>query len=414
MKKKKLCDFKKRQVLFAVFAFAFVFASQNMAFSIGNIYFNDQAQSVGKILKHDGTSSFGNADLYFDPNYNSKKVEIFFGSGADNPEANPALPAGSAIHSTSGYPLKYVIDQTANHNLQFRVWDGTPRTAGSYYGYTDKGYKVSGNAFTQAELVSANIDNLTDGTTSQPSYMVIQSFTTNYLYGAPYAPKIIWPVEESALRDLPILRGTTDPTDFVWQLKLNCNYAQTQGGVTVPSSSIASYDWAYWPTGGSRAATTPPATAKHKTGQTITLKSTDVDFNKEYGFAVRAVSRYNISPKEGPYSTILYYTPIGAGGTGGTVTYKYTLYPPDPNKLVVNSIAIPSLNVVKKASDLVTIINTTPRPTDLVTALSRGNPKAGEYVKYIPGTTASDFDLEVGDCIQVYIKGNQKYDIEIN
>ena len=136
------------------------------------IHFNEPGASTGTKttdILNENDSAISSGDLQ----RGSNKVELFYGSGASNPTTNSDVPAGDLESFDPNYPRKYVFNKFG-HNINFRVWSGSPHTKGSYFGYGGLGYKVSGNQTSYSENDLGAQESLNDGTQNVPSYLVVK------------------------------------------------------------------------------------------------------------------------------------------------------------------------------------------------------------------------------------------------
>jgi hypothetical protein len=163
------------------------------------------------------------------------------------------------------------------------------------------------------------------------------------------------------------------------------------------------------------------STAKVYPGsKTKTISETDLAnpyFVAGGNYYVRAQAGNNFGPS-GWGNPVPFKIP--EGGAGGAASFTYNLEPPQGDKLIVNTITVPSLNLtrpstatVAKASDLANVINAAAAPDKIVAAIYKwesrdGDPKMGNprgivldsAGKVVAG--GDDFPLTAGEGIQVY------------
>jgi hypothetical protein len=139
-----------------------------------------------------------------------------------------------------------------------------------------------------------------------------------------------------------------------------------------------------------------------KTGQTLVLSSSDVTPTKTYVFRVSYSNQWGISDKSAPQT----YTVAGGGAGGGS--YNFALAPSD-TKLIVNTVFLPSLGTMSKASDLAAKMNAAPEASGAKVAKavcwwdkSTGQPVVALFDDAGLVAGSADFPLTANECYQVY------------
>ncbi|MFC1637698.1 fibronectin type III domain-containing protein [Candidatus Margulisiibacteriota bacterium] len=321
-----------------------------------------------------------------DPNYNgnnagSANIEFFQGSIPADPTATSGRYEPVYNWLSSSQTHQYENTTISGSSCYMRIWDGSPRTEGSYYGKS-KAYKAAAG--------------------SQPALQYdVTSFKTDFLAAKPVNAPTIKSVSESNQR-------IGDTADVI--LKLSVSYTYDMGS---PKIEATGYDMKYWI--GSLADEpddSDPNRVVSLAGTSFSLPDKDPASGKPFGsgtyyFKVRARNWFGA----GPWSDTKEWTTL-SGIIGGAVAFDFNLKPYQEDKIVVNSITVPSLSLsdgsVAYASELAAYINgKAGEGKIIVTAISRWDAEAGapEGLSFNEDGSVSsgvDFTLTPGEGVQVF------------
>ncbi len=308
-------------------------------------------------------------------NYHPYKDNLeFFRDSLPSPLVGGRLTVDTGTQfSQIGSAFKYQFPVYDGGTLYVRVWNGTPRTQGSYYGKTSHA--------------------IASGTTL-PYDFPITDLKTVYKADKPYAPTI-GSINESIQRT-----GNSQAL----QLVVPVSYNDTGSDGTVIEAQNFSILVKY-----------PDGKTETKTGDKVTLNNIP---SGDYVFTPTAINWFGAtSGTPVPYSTL--------GGGGALPVFTYYFYPPAatgnvvPTTMCINSLALtkPSATAITKASDLCTVINTA-NSKKIVSAICKGNAADGTLSTAIFDANgsivdrATDFDLKAGEPVQVYVTATGSVEIQ--
>ena len=314
------------------------------------------------VLFNDSAIKDQNGSVQSDGNYHEylPRLEFFANSAPDPTVSTGRLASGGTYSHVSGQH-KYMLPGMNGGTLIVRIWKNAPsgNRLGNYYGKTSHG-AASG--------------------TTLPYDWTIADLKTEYKADVPYKPAI-GSISEALQRV-----GNS--------LKLNL-------GVPI-SYNESGADGKREVTGLSLAITYPSGKQETLSGQSASLSNTEAG---TYKFKPAATNWYGTT-----YGDEISYTTLG-GGAGGAASFIFTLNPSIADKLIINSIAVPSVSLAQgpatKASELAAIINTKAEEK-VVAAVYRWDKTTGNPVGVAFDASGNimsggeDFNLVPGEGIQVY------------
>jgi hypothetical protein len=253
-----------------------------------------QAYGAGIVLKipKDGLKDYNNADM--DPNYGasgytgSTNIEFFTGS-----VPAPNLTTGRFAPNYTWLPnaqIHQYDDTTINGgNVYMRIWDGAPRTQGSYYG------KSPGYAAASGSTPAKQHD--------------VASFKADFLADVPInAPTI----NRAGISESNRRIGET--TNVVLALSVPFSY-----DMGTPKVEATGFDFKFWKEEESEPADDDTTRVVSLSGSPFNLPDQDAKNNNQpfgagtYHFRVRAKNWYN----GGPWSATENWTTLSGAGVAG-------------------------------------------------------------------------------------------------
>lgn len=291
-------------------------------------------------------------------------LEFFSSTPADPRATTGSLTLNLTEVKDGGTTLYYQFeDMNLNGgSVGARTWKGTPRTAGSFYG------KFSYAA--TPRNIPPTPNNLTD-------------LRATYKADKPNVPTI-GTISESLQRS---------GSNMNLQLGIPVNYNET-----------GSDGYKRETTGFSVVITYPSGSAETRSGSSVTLQNTPAG---KYKFKPVAVNWFGSTD-----GAVVDYETLGVSA-GSSEPFVYTLEPYQADKLIVNTIAVPTGWRGKRASDLAALING--KRGEVIGIYGWNKSGAGYGVAYSAAgekVSGDDFELVPGIGYQVYLK-NRVENLEV-